>query len=180
MKNECLKCTPISLCVFSYSKKWYLTHPWLIVKDLWRGAKNFYHRGRYGYAWVDLWNTNTYLTELTTNMIEQLAERANGWPQCDEWPEFEDWIEELRALSRVMRLLIPDYMEYKKWDNQIEFLYNEVGETPNRIDKYRFTEKEKLQIGACKKNFVRQDKERSILAHKVFAQLEHMWGGLWD
>lgn len=178
MSKEYPKCTPIRLYVFGYNKKWYLTHPWLLVKDLWIGIKNFWHRGRYGYAWVDLWNTDTYLEELVTNMIDQLAERSHGWPQCDEWPEFEDWQNELHALVRVMRLFSIDYYEDKKWNNQIEFLYNEG--TGDRIDKYRFNDDEIKEVMKCTNKYEVIQKERSILGHKIFAQLEHMWGGLWD
>ena len=98
----------IPFYTFCYSWRHYLTHPWKWFKDLWIGAKNFLHRARYGWSWVDLWNMDTYLGELVPTMLEELASRSCGAPFGDfegsRWIEFEDWQAELRVLASLMRL----------------------------------------------------------------------------
>ena len=92
---------PISLCVFSYKKSYYLIHPLCFVKELWIGAKNAYHRMRYGFAWVDLWNMDTYLGKLVPSMLRELAERSCGTP-CDI--EEEEYKAYLIALAYLFEL----------------------------------------------------------------------------
>jgi len=92
---------PISLCVFSYRKSYYLTHPLCFVKELWIGAKNAWHRMRYGWAWVDLWNMDMYLCELVPSMLRELADRACGYPESEECPNMETYREYLREFAKL-------------------------------------------------------------------------------
>ena len=92
---------PISLCVFSYKKSYYLTHPLCFVKELWIGAKNAYHRMRYGFAWVDLWNMDTYLGKLVPSMLRELAKRSCGTPADIEEEEYKAYLIALAYLFEL-------------------------------------------------------------------------------
>ena len=95
---------PISLCVFSYKKSYYLTHPFLFVKELWIGAKNAYHRMRYGFAWVDLWNMDTYFAQLVPSMLKELASRSCGTPYGIEEEEYKAYLMALAHLFEIANI----------------------------------------------------------------------------
>ena len=103
---------PISLCVFSYKKSYYLTHQFLFIKELWIGAKNAYHRMRYGFAWIDLYNMDTYLGQLVPSMLKELAARSCGVPYDIEEEEYKAY---LIALARLFEIANID-----KFDEEYE------------------------------------------------------------
>lgn len=95
---------PISLCVFSYKKSYYLTHPFLFVKDMWIGAKNAWHRMRYGFAWVDLYNMDTYFGQLVPSMLRELAVRSCGTPYDIEEEEYKAYLMALAHLFEIANI----------------------------------------------------------------------------
>ena len=103
---------PISLCMFSYRKSYYLIHPFLFMKELWIGARNAYHRMRYGFAWIDLYNMDTYLGQLIPSMLKELAARSCGVPYDIEEEEYKAY---LMALARLFEIANID-----KFDEEYE------------------------------------------------------------
>lgn len=95
-----MKEKPITICLFSYRPSYYLTHPHLFIKDLWIGAKNLWHRARYGFAYIDVWNMCDYIPELMGNMCEYLAEYHSAYP--NGWTP-QEWEEHLRYMSMRFR-----------------------------------------------------------------------------
>lgn len=95
---------PISLCVFSYRKSYYLTHPLCFVRELWTGIKNAWHRMRYGFAWVDLYNMDTYLGQLVPSMLKELAARSCGTPYDIEEEEYKAYLAALAYLFEVANI----------------------------------------------------------------------------
>ena len=89
----------ISLCPFSYRPSYYLRHPLVFLKEIRTLVVNAYHRMRYGYAWVDLWNMDDYLGQLVPNMLRDLANKSSGYPCTDEFPDPETYKVYLRALA---------------------------------------------------------------------------------
>lgn len=45
------------LSLFRLDRKasYYICHPWKFFHELWWDVRNFFHRGRYGYAYTDVW-----------------------------------------------------------------------------------------------------------------------------
>ena len=72
----------IELYAFSFRKSYYLRHPLVFVREIKTLVQNAWHRMMYGFAWVDLWNMDTYLGQLVPSMLRELAERSCGTP-CD-------------------------------------------------------------------------------------------------
>ena len=95
---------PISLCVFSYRKSYYLTHPLCFVKELWIGAKNAWHRMRYGWAWGDVWNMDMYLGELVPSMLRELATGSWGTPYDVTGEEYKAYLMALAHLFEVANI----------------------------------------------------------------------------
>lgn len=96
----------ISLYVFSHRKSYYLAHPLCFIKEIWIGAKNAWHRMRYGFAWVDLYNMDTYLGQLVPSMLRELAARSCGTPYDIRKEEYKAY---LRALAYLFELTSIDY-----------------------------------------------------------------------
>ena len=91
----------IELYAFSYRKSYYLRHPLAFVRELKTLAQNAWHRMRYGFAWVDLWNMDTYLGKLVPSMLRELAERSCGTPYDIEEEEYKAY---LMALAYLFEL----------------------------------------------------------------------------
>ena len=67
MKNE------LSVWTFPYRKGYYLTHPWKWFNDLYWNIRNFWHRGRYGFAYVDAWNWFDWWPKAGAAALEHIA-----------------------------------------------------------------------------------------------------------
>ena len=101
--NLNLKVEPIPLYLFSYRKSYYLAHPWKFFKELWIGAKNAYHRMRYGYAYVDAWNMAESWCEMGANMLLHIAKHGSGYPGSEPFDTPEKWHDHLCDLAAKLR-----------------------------------------------------------------------------
>lgn len=170
---------------FSYSKRYYLTHPWKWFHDIYVGIKNFWHRGRTGWAWVDLWNTDDYIGQLLPNMLKELATRSHGWPESEEHPTFEDWQLELRIMAKLLNILNIDViMEDRKFESA--FSDYRAGLTIHPLHnlpfygEYVITPEEGAKIDAAETKWQRLQIETDILRGKLFVRLAKIWNALWD
>ena len=89
--------------LFSYRKSYYLTHPWKFFNELWVGAKNLWHRARYGYAYVDAWNMSSAWCEMGANMMLHLAEHSCAYPGVGEFDTPEKWKAHLKDMAQRLR-----------------------------------------------------------------------------
>ena len=111
----------IPVYAFSYRKSYYLTHPWKWFKELRTAAANLIHRMKYGFAWVDLWNTDSYLNTLIPSMLRELAQRCCGYPGNDKFPTMEVYREWLRALALIIELSNTESFEAsEKYEDAME------------------------------------------------------------
>ena len=123
MKNFNFKPKPIPLYVWSCRKSYYLTHPWKWFRDLKVGLKNAFHRMRYGFAWVDLWNLDSYICTLLPQMLWALRDRSCAYPGTDELPTPEAYSEWLNALATIINLYNTDWIyEEEDWSKAQEAL----------------------------------------------------------
>lgn len=181
MKNN----KKIPIYAFSYSKRYYFTHPWKWFKDLWIAVKNLHHRAYFGWCWSDLWNTDTYIGQLLPNMLEELAERSHGWPQSEEHPNFEDWQLELRVLAKLLNILNIDVLlEQDKFEEAFNEYRAGVPIYPLRnltfYNEYVLTEDECKRIDEAPTKYERLAIEDEILRVKVFCRLGKIFRSLWD
>lgn len=173
------------LYIFDWAPRYYLTHPWKWFHDLRVGLKNAWHRARCGWAWVDLWNTDCYISKLMENMIEELADRSHGWPQSDEHPEFEDWQTELHVIAKLLHVLnIDTLMEEEEFDSAFAEYRGGLTIYPLKdmsfYGKYVLTEEECAQIDNAETEWLRRNAERDILRKKLFIRISEIFDSLWD
>lgn len=98
-----MKQNPLSVWTFSYRKSYYLTHPWKWFKDIYWNIRNFWHRGKHGYAYVDVWNFCDWYPRVGAAALEYLAKHKSGYPGVKPWDTPEAWEEYLMYLSKRLK-----------------------------------------------------------------------------
>ena len=89
MKNE------LSVWTYPYRKTYYLTHPWMWFKDTYWNFRNWWHRGKYGFGYVDAWNWSNWWCEVGAAALKYMAENGHGYPGVEPWETPEKWKEHL-------------------------------------------------------------------------------------
>lgn len=140
-----MKKNPLSVWTFSYRKSYYLTHPWKWFKDLYRNIRNFWHRGHYGFAYVDVWDFCKWYPRVGAEALRYLAKHNNGYPAMEQWKTMEEWREYLEYLAdRLQRCADSMDICFGKERNEYYEAYSKSMPKPEKelIDKYLTREKE--------------------------------------
>lgn len=96
------KRNPLSLWSFTFRPQYYLTHPHKWIRELYLNIKNFIHRGRYGYAYVDVWNWCNWFPTVGAEALRYLAEHGNGYPSVAPWETPEKWCQYLKETAEKL------------------------------------------------------------------------------
>jgi len=70
----------MSVWKFSYSKRWYVTHPWVWVEDVIRNLKWAAQRVFRGYDDTVVWSIDWHLCEYMPKWLCTLKENKQGYP----------------------------------------------------------------------------------------------------
>ena len=95
-----MKENKLSVWTFPYRKKYYLTHPWKWFNDLYWNIRNFWHRGRYGFAYIDAWNFCEWYPRVAAAALRHIRDHGCGYPGVKPWETFEAWHEYLDYLAK--------------------------------------------------------------------------------
>ena len=170
---------------FSYSKRWYLTHPWLFFKDCWINLKNAKMRVVRGWCWPDLWGMSDYLLELLPDMLKTLAAKNTGYPGIEpfETPEkWNAWLFDMAAKLEHCREEIWEkdheyYEDFMKslddWEHKIT-----VDENGNHIYKVIDRNEELSKKYFAREAELASDAQKRI--EKCFVELGKHFQSLWD
>jgi len=90
----------LSVFTFQCRKSYYLTHPWRWFKELYHNIRNFVHRGKYGYAFVDVWDFCEWYPRVGAAALRYLADHASGYPGIPPWDTPEQWHDHLIDMAR--------------------------------------------------------------------------------
>lgn len=141
---------PLSLCLFSYNRRYYLTHPWKLITDLWIGAKNLWHRARYGYAYIDAWNMSSAWCEMGANMLAHLAEYGCAYPGNGEFDTPEKWHAHLEDMARRLRKCADI-----DWDNENEYYVDYFNDLGNDKLRQKYWQRSR-ELQAVRMAFIRE------------------------
>lgn len=86
---------------FPYCKRYYLTHPWIWVRDLWRNFRDVRMRVQYGFTYGDIWDWDMWFLRTAPQMFRYIAEHGSAYPGHEpfETPErWHDWLNEMAGL----------------------------------------------------------------------------------
>ena len=91
----------MSLNVFywSYRPRYYLTHPWKWISELFSNIRAAYRRIRYGWCYMDAWERGYWLLEILPPMLRHIAEHGCSYPGDEEFPTHESWQTWLRKMA---------------------------------------------------------------------------------
>ena len=97
-----------------YRTRYYLTHPWEWFGQLGRNLRWAYQRMVRGYADVDVYDMDRYLTRIIPPMLRAMASNKigayPGWEPYDTWEKWQTW---LRQTADTVESLQEDWAETK-------------------------------------------------------------------
>lgn len=157
---------------FSYSKRWYLTHPWLFFKDCWINLKNAKMRIVRGWCWPDLWDMSDYLLEILPDMLRTLAAKNVGYPGIEPFETPGKWSAWLYYIANELEESKEEVYEkhneyYDEFMKQFENYMKDESST-RALDKKYFAREAELASDAQKR------------IEKCFIELGKHFQSLWD
>lgn len=184
-----MKQNKLSLWDFSYRKSYYLTHPWKWFKDLYWNIRNFWHRGRYGYAYVDVWGFCEWYPRVGAAALRYLAKNKSSYPGTKPWYTPEEWTKYLEYMAnRLDRcadsqdiLFGVDRNEYKDKLNEImcetrKITYNDDGTVTHSFDLTPEQEVIRKKYWEREKEIREADQQYIEETYKWLAEdLGHFW-----
>lgn len=185
------KKNPLTLWDFPYRKTYYLTHPHKWFHDLYWNIRNFWHRGRYGYAYVDVWNFCDWYPRVAAEALRYLAKHGWGYPSIDPWQTPKLWEDYLERLANELQRCADsqdtcfgeDRNEYKKeYDKLFHGLTrhkkdNEDGSVSTWIDETEEYKEIRDKYFARQQEIMKADDEYRI---SVYKQLGEVLPRIWD
>ena len=102
------------------STRYYLLHPWKWFRDLYWSCRNFIHRGKYGFAYIDVWCMDAYLLKLIPLMLRYLKDHGCGYPGTEPFETPEKYKEWLTQLAEKFENCISDFDEFDKRNEYAE------------------------------------------------------------
>ena len=173
---------PLKIRIRSCRTSYYLTHPWKYIHDIYWSIRNFFHRGRYGFAYSDVWNWYAWWTTVGAEALRYMAEHGSGYPGVEPWETPDKWSRYLNSIAcnldwaRDTCDICPEHHNH-----QNEF-YPEVKEirTRTNVDRIKMTPQD---ADIVKKYWDREEelsKADSDQCAKIFAEIGRNLGRFWD
>ena len=161
----------------SWSRRYYLLHPWVWIKDMWINLKNAYMRAVYGFCWLDVWNAGDTFFHIFPQILIYLADNGVGYPGCGEFDTPEKWSDYLRKLGQDLKSLEAD--PYFEENNQYSKDWERIFE--NKVDEL---EHPWLSNEEINKLYFARDRElaeeRQAKLDEVGQRFFHIIDSLWD
>jgi hypothetical protein len=122
---------------WSYSKRYYLTHPWKWFKELWYNIKAAYRRVKYGWCYCDVWNWDDWFCSVVPPMLRHMADHGSAYPGHPpfETPEkWHDWLHEMAHLIETADETWQDeHNEYH--EEYMEHIMDDWNKEPSELSK---------------------------------------------
>jgi len=156
----------------SYGKKWYLTHPWLLIKDITRNIKWAWQRVNRGWDDRDLWSLDIRICVLMEQWLNEFMEENPSYPA--EFTHPNEW-------TNVIAAIRDGFIAGGKIANGDHAIYQEAAEEAQRrygknytLQQYGYVSRElKVHIKIekeCKQYMITFDKGIELF-HKYFFDL---------
>lgn len=86
--------------------------------------KAFFRRGRYGFSYMDVWDTDSYLSKVIPSMLRHLAQYHCGVPGYiyEKYPEDDEtaskiWAQDLNRIADLIEFSKADQDDYNKYSH---------------------------------------------------------------
>lgn len=93
---------PYSVWTLSYTKRYYLTHPWVWFRHVWCNLRAAYWRSKYGFCPTDVFEFGYWFLDVIPQMLKYLAKNAVGYPGNDNFPTPESWENHLLSIVNLL------------------------------------------------------------------------------
>ena len=139
-----------------YGKRYYVTHPWKLVKNIGQNIRAAYMRARYGWTYGDVWDWDYWFMNVVPEMFRYLAKHGCAYPGYEPFETPEKWREWLLETADLIETGKEDWQdehneyceEYTNtWDKELGEKYyarakelSEQGEKNIRIALGRIAE----------------------------------------
>lgn len=87
---------------FPFRKRYYLKHPIKWVKEAYWNIRNFIHRGKYGYAYTDVWNWFNWWPRVGAEALKYLKEHGSCCPGYTPFETKEKWDNYLNDMAEKL------------------------------------------------------------------------------
>jgi len=179
----------MNLNVFNwcYSTRYYLTHPWKWVSELFRNIRDAYHRARYGWCYTDVWELGYWLLAILPPMLRHMAEHGCGFPGDKDFPTYESWRLWLdmmaNAIESVQEENVEKQNEYEERFHNSFHIREPRKETPeSKFLTVTWSEspdhKELSQLYFQRAKELTEEREEKLI--KIFEELAKKIPALWD
>lgn len=112
------------------------------IKQLFRNCKYAWQRATKGYSDCDIWDLDTYYSDLISNSMLQFADETNSFTYG---MSYDEWVEKIRSIAHKIKAS-NDY-ENKYLEEISSLSYLEL-ERPECVNKHLKEEKEANKITA--------------------------------
>ena len=173
---------PLSLWKMPCKKTYYLTHPFKWINDIYWNIRNFIHRGRYGFAYSDVWQWFWWWPTVGAEALRYMAENGHGYPTVAPWGTPEKWHRYLRYKASELDWcadtcdIAPDHHHYQ---NEFYQAMEEIRKRTNSNRALMTAQDEEI----VKKYWNREEelsKADSEQCAKIFAEIGQNLGRFWD
>ena len=171
----------LKLWTYPFRKTYYLTHPWMFLKDTYWNFRNWWHRGKYGFAYVDAWNWCDWWTKVGAEALRYIADHGNGYPGIDPWNTHKQWKEYLKNTATKLESCVISHT-----DDENEF----SKEFEEMVDRCTRTEDNKMWLDMTPENENKKKKyfnrikelceERVEARRQFFNELAENLDRYWD
>ena len=185
-----MKKNRLSLFSPCYRKSYYLTHPWKFARDIYWSIRNFFHRGRYGYAYSDVWEWYTWWTTAGAEALRYLAKNGCGYPGYAPWETKSKWEAYLLELADKLDWCVKscdiggheDVNEYQKLYDEIQATKAEKGKDARGyyFSRLNCTKEEEELIRKYWDREEELSQEDDKKREKIFAEIGKNLGRFWD
>lgn len=103
---------------FPYSKRYYLTHPWMFFRECWINLTNAWMRATKGYCYTDLWNTDDWFLTVFPKMLRHLAAEHKAYPGSPPFDTSEKWERWLIEMAENLEYAASDPDEENEYSDE--------------------------------------------------------------
>ena len=169
MKNE------MSLFRLGYGPLYYVKKPWKFFKEIYWNVRNFIHRGRFGFAYADVWCMDEYLLELIPLMLRYLGEHSCGYPGTPPYETPEKYKLFLFQLAEKFE----HCQEDGEWRNEYYEAYEKAIEAQIKENREATEEEKEIQNKYFERSrsASKENDQAIIEAYKELAENHQI---LWD
>ena len=169
MKNK------ISVFTLGMRPRYYLKHPWKLFHEIYWNFRNFFHRGRFGFGYCDVWCMDEYLLSVIPLMLRHLAEYSCGYPGTEPYETPEKYTMFLRRLAEKFENCREENIDRK---NEYSKTFDEMIKNKRNYDELTDEEKELRNKYFNRAMEIQKERDEAIV--RAYTELAENHNILWD